>query len=290
MFKEISTKKIVVDHKKAEELLAINTLLDQRPKSKSHISNLARKMQDGSFRIGDIAVVTLKYDHDKMILINGQHQCEAVLSNGCKQFNAILESFEVETPEDLSLLFRQFDNYPMRTIRDNARIEANALGLDWPSKIVSLVVTGLSYKEGLMGSKAVNNREQKIEKLKQYIKFGDFLHALLVLNTPSPYPPHLSRGPVVHAMILTFEKSQSESEKFWTLVRDGEGLKKSMPAHKIRDFLMTTSVNFGYGAGDRKKSSFHEMTSKCITAWNAYRKNQSTDLKYYASKDIPRAF
>jgi hypothetical protein len=78
---------------------------------------------------------------------------------------------------------------------------------------------------------------------------------------------------------------------FWKQVRDGEGLTRSMPSHKFREYLMTH--NYGVGRGTQGAPghvvSFHEMVSKGVTAWNAFRKGKTTDLKYFPGKPIPEA-
>lgn len=71
-------------------------------------------------------------------------------------------------------------------------------------------------------------------------------------------------------------------------VRDGEGLKRSMPAFRLREYLLTVNVG-SKGRAYKRLVTSREMLAKSITAWNAYRRGESTELKYYNEKPIPKA-
>jgi len=166
------------------------------------------------------------------------------------------------------------------------KVEMDSLALDWPAKIGSLVVGAAAHGKNFTAN-------QKVELLKHHQKFGKFLYRLIGISenggNVALEASHMRRLPVVYAILQTFTKSQDASDTFWRQVRDGEGLRRSMPTYKLRNYLLTHNYGFGRGALGVKVSTFHEMTSKCITAWNAYRKGVATDLKYYISKEIPKS-
>lgn len=284
MYQESSIKIITVDKNQAEDFLKMNVFESQRPLSLKHVKKLEREINEGTFRIGEIATAVEHYNDNKKVLVNGQHQLMAIRSTG-KKIKAVYEIYDVFTPGDLSLLFRKFDNNYVRTLGQKSVVEARSLGVDWPNKTISLLTSGLRYKLGDPDGK--RGADFAIEELKNNLKVGDFINTLFSETDDRPY--HLMRGPVVHAILLTYEKSQTDSNVFWRQVRDGEGLKKSDPSKCLRDFLLGTSVGFGRGVADVKKVSLHEMTAKCVTAWNAFRKGTNTDLKYYSTKPIPKA-
>jgi hypothetical protein len=280
MFKEISTKIIYLDPLLAEEMLNLNTFECQRRINEKHVRKLGIEIENGTFRVGEIATAVKRYNGNAKVLINGQHQCHAVLNTG-KEIKVVFENYDVFDPLDLSLLFRKFDNHFQRTIGQKSIVEARALGISWTNRIVSLVTAAICYKNNF------KTADMTIDALRHYLKVGDFVNNLF--HQSENLPRHLMRGPVVHAIMLTWEKSQSDSDKFWKQVRDGENLKKSDPTFMLRDYLLSTSVGYGSGAKDARKASSHEMTSKSIAAWNAFRRNGKTDLKYYSVKPIPKA-
>lgn len=290
MFYENAKPQIIkVNPHKAERLLTLNNLSSQRPLRPALINLLASKIREGTFRNGEIATAVLKYQNNEMVLVNGQHQCHAIIMTG-ETVSAKYEEYSCETPKDLSILFRQFDTHGMRSLGDLVRIEADALDLKWPLKICHLIVSGASLKNG---NNMYAHKTEKVEFLQENLEIGEFinyiLHESLPPDTTTKDTAHLRRSPVITAMMLTYDKNQSISEKFWIDVRDGEGLKRSMPTYKLREFLRTSAYDRGRGALRARPVTAHEMTARCITAWNAYRKGESTSLKYFPNKPIPKA-
>lgn len=281
MFKEQSTKIIWVDPVQAKEFLKLNTFEGQRKINPRHVKKLEKEIMDGTFRVAEIATAVEHFNGRNKVLMNGQQTCTAIINTG-KKVKALYEVYDTFTPSDVSLLFRKFDNNFVRTLGQKALVEARSLGINWPFKTISLVTTGIRYYLGYD-----SKQDLVVDEFKRFTKVGDFMNRLF--TEIEPQPKHLMRGPVAHAMMLTWDKSQSDSAAFWTQVRDGEGLRRSDPAKVLRDFLMSKKVAFGKGTADYKPVSMHEMTAKCITAWNAFRKNTKTDLKYYSNKPIPKA-
>ena len=285
MFKLTKTEIRNVAVKDAENFISMNTFENQRALRDRHVHMLSQSIKDGTFHVGNFAIARMHYNGEKTQLMNGQHQAHAIIE-AKKPIKATVAYFDVDSPEDTSLLYRQFDNHATRSLSDILKPEAAALGVGWNVRVVNLVVTAAALREG----KRAAHKNTKVELLSKYLPFGKFLNELIV-NGSTIDIRHLVRGPVVHAMILSWEKSQEDAKKFWTAVRDGENLTRSMPAHKLRGYLLSVSVNQGRGAtgASFKIASYHEITSKSITAWNAYRRGESTELKYYSDKPMPKA-
>jgi len=288
MFVRKSKKTIKLTPRMTEELLKLDLFGAQRPLRTKWISTLANIIREGLFLTGEIGIAVLKYDGDKEVLINGQHQLHAVaIAN--KPIEVEYTVYECESPQDASLLYSQFDNHSPRTLANVVKAEAYGMELDWSVKCCSLLVGAASIIEKMDQAP----KYQKRELLGSYLKQGHFLNDLLFtaengINAGKEYA-HLRRLPTVYSILKTWEKSQSDSKRFWTDVRDGEALTRSMPAFKLRNFLMTHNWNRGRGTGGvpGKIASFHEMACRSITAWNAFRKETTTDLKYYPNKPIP---
>jgi hypothetical protein len=103
---------------------------------------------------------------------------------------------------------------------------------------------------------------------------------------------HMWRSPVVAAMNATFQKNKKDADAFWTLVRDGSGPNHKSPDRVLNKFLLTKYVNKAGGVTSRSAKALaapREMYVKCLHAWNAWRKDTTTDLKYHAQGKIPAA-
>ncbi|GAF85187.1 unnamed protein product [marine sediment metagenome] len=286
MFTKIKKESITLNVRRAEELLKLNVFKNQRPLRPMWVNDLTNKMREGLFTSGHIAVAI--YNGEKY-LVNGQHQCHSAIISKMRP-DVIYEEYRCDTMDDVSLLYGQFDNHKSRSLQNLVAMEMEALGLDWPRRVGSLVVSGAAMREGI-GAKS---KDVKVPLLKKYLPSGKQIKNILTDvddgDTLNSYR-HLTRAPVIHAMILTLEKSQSDSWRFWVDVRDGEGMKRVQPQYKLREFLKESNFDKGRGASgnNRRTVGQHEMTSRCIIAWNAYRKNITTNLKYHPTKPIPRA-
>lgn len=293
MFEKIESKQRKLSPSEAERVLKLNTFAGQRNLNPNHIAMLTKYIHEGTFLTGNIAVAMFHADNGARIpfLVNGQHQCHAVLKSG-KTIDVLYERYNCPTIDDVGLLYGMFDNHKNRSLQNLVHFEKETVyNLDWSSRVASLVVSGASLMRYGRGS-----RIQKVEKVRllgEFLPQGAFINDLLT-NTPDNKPSketrHLRRGPVIHAILLTWDKSQKGTKEFWTQVRDGEGLSKSMPSFKLREFLKESSYSVGMAvnANQRRVVSHHEMVSKCITAWNAYRSGNKTILRYYPSRPIPR--
>lgn len=289
MYKMIETKIIDVGPKLAEKYLECNTYAGQRPIREKRLSQLVKEMEEGTFRTGQIAITHLKYNDNQgnqKILVNGQHVSKAILIAG-KMEKVNIEIFECYDPEDTALLFRKFDNGGTRSFQDMLRAESVALNIEWSPRISNLIASAASIKEG----KQFSDKQEKTELLKKYLNFGKFLSNLFSVRERGTDISHLVRIPVVYPILMTFEKCQENSHKFWSSVRDGENLKTNMPEYKLFRYLTRVCVASGRGASSNhfRIASQHEIISKCIHAWNAFRRGDTTDLKYYSQSPIPKA-
>jgi len=291
MFQKTERKNIKLTPRIAEQLSILNTFKGQRPISTKWVNDLANSMREGLFLSGHVGLAIYKNNGaSEKYLVNGQHQLQAAIISK-SQPDIIYEEYLCETMDDVSLLYRQFDNHKTRSLQNLVGMEMEALGLtDWPVRIASLIVTGAAMKEGLFGA----HKNVKVQLLKKYIGIGKHIKNLFTDIPEGSWQKetnHLRRGPVLHAMLLTLEKSQADSKLFWVDVRDGEGLNRAQAQYKLREFLKESNFDRGRGASgnNRRTVSQHEMTSRCITAWNAFRTNSKTRLTYYPGKPIPKA-
>lgn len=292
MFRLIKRKHMLTDHYAAKDWLKFNeskTFRSQRTLNNNHVVYLRNQMKKGLFLDGDIAFAQLSYNGNEQILVNGQHQLEALLVLRNFSINILYRMYECDTPEDLSALFRQFDANRIRTLASCVRVEGNALGIEWPPRIQSLVVSG-----GIMiEKKAHRSKDDKVKLLKKYESLGNLINEII------EHPPriraiakadmirHIKRKAVIAAMLLTFDKNPTDAKQFWIEVRDGVGIGMASPAYKLRNWLMKMSLFRRNAGAGINLATDQEFLGRCIRAWNAYRNGTSTDLRYYPEKPVP---
>lgn len=288
MYQLISRKIKEVTPELAEKLLNANFYEGQRNIRDRHVRVLCNAIKNGLFTVGHIAIAKQGWKGGDAMLANGQHQCNAVINSGLP-INAVVDEYQCKTPEDFALLYRQFDNNASRSLSDIALPEAKALGIKWSKEIVNRILSGIGFLE--KHNSLSLHKNERIECLKKYISEGNSINEILSCVNSSENK-HLRRSPVIAAMIVTFRKCSADAETFWEEVRDGENLKSSSPTLKLRNYLLSTNTAFGRGVNApslNKAASTREMYCKCIIAWNAYRRGDSTILKYYADKETPKA-
>lgn len=279
---------LLLTPERAQKFIAINTHPGQRSLSRAVVTELATKIEDGRFHEGLVAIMHNGDDS----LMNGQHQCHAVIQAG-RSVHARLHEYWAEkgdTATDVARVFAQYNVDKGRTRGDIGWIYASQIGMaEWPRKCVSLCNTALGWIATGYTPIIKISKDDNASLLKPHIKECEFVYRLL-WNVKGQESRHLLRSPVIAAVMLTHRKHHDDAELFWTSVRDGDMLKKDEPAAKLRTVLLRSKVSLGRGAGQRgEQLSQFAMCAKCIHAWNAYRTKGATDLKVYADKPMPEA-
>jgi hypothetical protein len=283
MFELVKRKLVKMDDVMAAGLLLKNTYACQRNKRPWHIKNLQGIMESGLWVGGHVALARRCFNGGEQVLVNGQQTAEAVVNTGIP-VDVTYSEYDCHDEDDVASLYGQFDpTEGARTVGDCVKAKAYALKVDWCDTIRSRIASAAAFLE----CKTHATRNDRVEILGSYLKEGDFINSIMAGHTADA--AYLNRASVYIAMILTMRRHRGDAEKFWTDIRDGEGLKKAMPQQKIRDYLMQVTVFRGRGASSRRSVTDHEIICKCIAAWNAYRRGESTCLKYYPEKPIPKA-
>lgn len=228
--------------------------------------------------------------------VNGKHTSNlfAEYEQMPQPIHATIEHYHCDDLDDVARLYATFDSRTqVRTSNDINRAFAavDPELSELPSKIINLCVTAIcyaTYREEYFRKPAAERAEVLLDDgNKQFIHF---VHEILGPRNDSSQ--HLWRAPVVSAMYATWSKSRRDASEFWLAVRDGTGSTPKQPDRVLHKFLLTRVVNYGGGATSRKASSLaapREMFVKCLHAWNAWRRNTMTDLKYHAQAKIPAA-
>lgn len=283
---------------RAKDFTRVNVYAGQRSVNRRWVEELSGKVEAGDFHEGRIAVL---HDAAKVLgdgvcdlLMDGQHQCDLVvhtaLSIPCRLHEYTTETGD--TKEDVARIFAQYNVDLPRNRGDIAWIYAVQYGMEkWPRKIAKLCNTALglivafSGGEGRIPSGCQHlTKEQNARLLGKHKATCEFVYHLLC-DTEPKYPKHLMRSPVVAAIIRTREIARDDATLFWEGVRDGDLLKKSDPAYRLREWLIRTSVK---SVVKREPVVTHrEMYVRSLHFWNAFRGGPGASGRYYPEKPIP---
>ena len=279
-------KLMTITPKEAQRLLAFNNFGGQRNIRERHVEQLAEKMIDGRFHVGNVAIVQGKAE---TLLADGQHQLTACVRSQ-KPFQAVVQEYTLNGVDDdvaMAGIFSQFNVDATRTRGDIAWIYANELGwVDWPRKLVTNLASALTSitVPGEFRDATPLSKDKSAALLAEHRKVCEWIHELGIGKAK-----HMLRAPVIAAMVSTYRKSQRAAEEFWTGVRDGAGLKKVDARLTIREYLKDVSLQGGTkNATGRDLSDRRCMYAKCIHAWNAWRDDRPTQLKYHAGAPLPK--
>lgn len=196
-----------------------------------------------------------------------------------------LDEYEAETPEDVILLFRQFD------ARESSRSPndvANAYQHTYPA------IQHLNNKIAKAGIEAIvwYNRvvegQSMVRGDDRYQLFGNrshdaFLHWLdTVLDIKTP---EMQRVEVIAAMYATDLVASGEhgSHAFWAEVaRGGRPYEDTHPTTVLDKWLKACKDGT---CGDKMKSAYHYQG--CLYAWNAYREERSIkEIRFTTNKGL----
>lgn len=231
--------------------------------------------------------------------VNGKHTSNlfAEYAELPQPIHATIEHYHCDDLDDVARLYATFDSRTqVRTTNDiNRAFAAVDRDLEMlPTKIINLCVTGVCYSRHGDNWKNLGAAQRAECLLEDETKiFAVWVHDILKSNNESSR--HLWRGPVVAAMYDTFRKSRKASSEFWMAARDGTGATPKTPDRVLHRFLLTKVVSHGgLNTGSRSSSKgalcgAREMYVKCLHAWNAWRRDTTTDLKYHAQGKIPAA-
>jgi hypothetical protein len=278
----------LITRKLATEFAALESPRNDRPLSERRLQIYERIMRKGEFRPTVTWARANCAETNDLYRVNGKHTSTLLSSiEPMPDIHVIIEDYECDTMEDVARLYATFDSrLQIRNSNDVYRSFAAVVPelAELPSKIVNVTISGLAYHKWLENYSGV----QAVERAELILDECEF--ALLVSELVGSNK-HLTRVPVVAAMYGSWKKAQGKAKEFWEAVRDETGPKPNTPDRRLAKFLILNSVNSGRGAEHGKlfsrKASPREFYVKCIHAWNAWRRGENTDLKFYKDAKVP---
>jgi hypothetical protein len=287
--------------KKVTQRLAINfrdmePVPHDRPLNPKRVDAYRKMLFAGLFRPVQWATVHCN-ETQATYRVNGKHTSNlfAEYEELPQAIHATIEHYHCNDLDDVARLYATFDSRTqVRTTNDINRAFAaiDPELTELPAKLINLCVTGISYVrygDTYTNKPAAERAECLLEtENKVFIRW-----VASVLQSNNDSTKHLWRGPVVSAMHSTFKKSGRDANEFWLAVRDGTGQAPKKPDRVLHRFLLTKTVATN-GSPHRRRSVGslcppREMFVKCLHAWNAWRRDTTTDLKYHAQAKVPSA-
>lgn len=283
--------------KVAQEFSSMDPAPHDRGLKERRLQVYERLMREGKFRPVTWGAAYCKQTGGTY-RVNGNHTSTLLATlDPMPNLFITVERYECDTLDDVAHLYATFDSgMQSRTASDINQSFAGCVKelAEVSSRIINLAVAGMAY--AILGSTGSKNREQppeRAERLLEHPEFVLWLAELLPGSTaqggPRPGPnKHLKRGAVCAAMFATFQKSMPQATKFWAEVRDETAPTPEEPSRKLAKYLV---VNFSaVGASNRKpgwRVADREVYVKCLHAWNAWRKGETTNLNYHPKAALP---
>lgn len=276
----------------AREFSLMDEVPGDRALSEARLNAYRRMLNEGTFRPVTWAKCYCK-ETESTYRINGKHTSTLLSSlEVIPEFYATIEHYTADTMEDISRLYATYDSkLQSRTNFDINRAFASNIPeyANISMRLINTVISGIGYakwQEGYWRKTAMERAEVILDEVEFVLWVASIMG--------SPYTnkaEHMERAPVIAAMYFTWNKSHRDATTFWTAVRDETGDKPGMPDRVLARFLLSTGVDRGTSTQDKKKRGADRRTFlvKCIHAWNAWRRNQTTDLKYHPDAKVPAA-
>lgn len=278
--------------KLAEKFATMDAAPKDRPLSEKRLQVYQQILNRGEFRPVTWASAYCP-ETGATYRVNGKHT-SILLSRAdpVPDLFVTVEEYECETLEDVARLYSTFDSkMQSRTANDIYRSFASCVPelSEVPHRVISLTIGGIAYSER-QDTYATNSTAA--ERAEAILEHHDF--ALWVHNTISGSVEkvrHLYRLAVFAAMFSTYQKSHQAATDFWKSVAEESDPKADMPTRKLSRFLLTHFSSKGGNHVDRVSRRYRvgdrEVFVKCLHAWNAWRKNEPTNLQYYAEAGVP---
>lgn len=218
--------------------------------------------------------------------MNGQHS-SAMLANLNGEFpnNLIvhLDEYEVDSPEGLALLFRQYDD--RKSGRSPSDVSGAYQGLyeplhDVPKDMAKIAIEGVVwYRRNIEGMPVPSGDDQ----YHMFNEVGLYTYVKWAAEVFGLKTPELKRVSILSSMYATFITNELEAKAFWYLVsRGGKEYEDAHPATTISQWLQKA-----YAREFKKLPKPGEFYQACVYAWNAYREDKTiTSIKFDTKKAL----
>lgn len=290
MWKLISAPKTIKATPKIADFFAsMEPCPHDRPLKQSIMRMLQSALDEGQIRTFVWASAYCKED-EKVYRVNGKHSSTLLAK---QEYPATatpyvsVEEYECDTLKDVADLYCTFDaGKSGRSIGDMSRVYLTDSELAEVGPFVfNKAIAGIAY--ATWGDSIGNHdHKERIDLALQHVEFTKWLKVIIGTERLSKV---LHRSGVIAAMFATYNLSPFHASEFWEAVRDGTDPNPDAPTRKLQRFLLSTGSNLTYANKGKKVATAREFMARCLTAWNAWRKGIRTELKYFATAEMPVA-
>lgn len=274
----------------AKEFVDMDAAPHDRPLSNRRLEVYAKLLAAGHFRPVTWAKAYCR-ETKTVYRVNGKHT--SILFAGLDKLPDLyvnIEDYYCDTLEDVAQLYSTFDSGVMtRTALDIYLAFASTqpeLAMV-ANKTITLGVTALAIEKYGSDGAARKQPAERAELMLDEVPFFAWLQEVLFACAGGNAKHPLKRAAVVHAMLLTWRKAKGAATEFWKAVRDETDPSPTLPTRKLARYLNQVTLHGGKGGAGKQMVPAREMFVKSLHAWNAWRKNESTDLKYYPAAKVP---
>ena len=293
-----------VTRKMASEFAEMDPAPHDRPLSERRLQVYNILLSKGQFRPVTWAKAYCK-ETDGWCRVNGKHT--SVLLSGMPslpEFYVTIEEYDCDTLEDVAKLYATFDSKMQSRSANDIYLSFAATvpelkGL--PVRSITVSVAGMSLFADPMSMQGGSGsiRKQPADRAELLLEHSDFVVWLDSILRPDDAAAaedngvrkkdrskHLHRSAVVAALFGSWQKDKEAAADFWCAVRDGTST-VGKPDRKLNQYLLTTILGRKSFGSESKVASEREMFVRCIHAWNAWRRGEKSDLRYYPEAKVP---
>lgn len=276
--------------KLAQEFSSMDAAPHDRPLSERRLLVYERLLKEGKFRPITWASAFCK-ETGGTYRVNGKHTSMMLVAwDDPVDLYITVERYECDTLDDVGRLYATFDS-KMQSRSANDIYYSFAACVpelrDVAVRTIPLSVAGMGlYLSGPVLNTSRTQPADRAELLLEHSPFVVWLDELL--QGKSNVNSHMKRAAVCAAIFATYQKHSPDALKFWEEVRDETAPKPGLPSRKLAHYLVANFSRMGKGK-QRVAIKDREVYCKCLTAWNAWRKDESTNLNYHIAADLPKA-
>lgn len=279
---------IKLTRKVAQEWVDLPCLPQDRKLKDWRVAYYKTCYEGGTFRPPSWAKCLCEEDN-VIYRMNGNHTAHMILSlEEAPDLFVAIESYSCDLNADLPGLYATFDNrVQSRSNTDIVHVYAAshpALAV-MPARVINLLASGIGFAVWGINSYS-KQASERAEAMLVNVDFCLWFFDNFAENQNSI----IWRSPVTAAMMLTWQKNKKDALTFWLGVRNEDDPDPDAPTRVLARWLREWAVNHGRGTirALRRQAQPREFFVKSIHAWNAWRKKESTTLRYYVDKDIPK--
>jgi hypothetical protein len=254
--------------------------ITERELDEGRVDYLATRLAEGNAIPFIWSYVT--YD-GKDYRMNGQHSSimlDKLNGNLPEGLIAHIDQYEVDTPEEMVNIFRQYDARKSgRSPTDVANAYASVVpGLQGiPTDILKLGAEGINWGHGVVDRLPAKKADDRYEALMepQNLTFLQWLASVFSIKTTE-----MRSMPVVAAMYKTYFVNLEVAGKFWASVaRGGDQYNDQDPARALDIWLVKLRDK-----NEKFIASPAQVYQACIFAWNAHIDGKSVTRVSYDTK------